>query len=113
MNPSPNRTDGSRPAPQVHDRDGYLRQHLSTVPVTGTTSSVESHNRGFVGVSAATILAPGRIHLHLNIPSSTHTRNTRIEVSSPTSVASLERRLAERFGEEVEVFEASYDRNQL
>jgi hypothetical protein len=63
---------------------------------------------GFVGVSAATILAPGQIHLHLSIPSSTHTRNTRIEVTSPTSVALLERRLAERFGEEVEVFEASY-----
>jgi hypothetical protein len=111
MNPSPSRTDGSRPAPQVHDRDGHLRQYLSAVPrTTGPTASVESPNGGFVGVSAATILAPGRIHLHLSIPSSTHTRNTRIEVSSPTSVASLERRLAESFGEEVEVFEASYDR---
>jgi hypothetical protein len=72
-----------------------------------------SPHRGFVEVSAATILPPGRIHLHLSIPSSAHTRNTRIEVSSPTSVACLERRLAERFGEEVEVFEASYDSIQL
>ena len=74
---------------------------------------VPSHHGGFVGVSASTILAPGRVHLHLNIPSSTHTRNTRLEVSSPTSVAAVERRLAERFGEEVEVFEASYDSSQF
>jgi hypothetical protein len=70
---------------------------------------IPSPRRGFVGVSASTILAPGRIHLHLTIPSSAHTRNTRIEVSSPTSVFTLERSLADRFGEEVEVFEASYD----
>jgi hypothetical protein len=55
--------------------------------MTGTTASLESHHGGFVGVNAATILAPGRVHLHLSIPSSAHTRNTRIEVSSPTSVA--------------------------
>jgi hypothetical protein len=113
MKTSPSRTDRSRPAPQVHDRDGHLRQHLTTVPrMTGTTASLESHTGGFVGVTAATILAPGRIHLHLSIPSSTYTRNTRIEVASPTSVAALERRLTERFGEEVEVFEASYDSSQ-
>lgn len=85
----------------------------STVQPTGTsrsttrsTTASEPNDREFVGVSASTLLSPGRIHCHLTIPSSSHTRNAQIEVLSPTTVAVLERRLAEQFGEDVEVFEA-------
>ncbi len=80
-----------------------------TTDSTGTTHATSTTRPGdgeFVGVSASTLLSPGRIHCHLTIPSSSHTRNAQIEVLSPTTVAVLERRLAEQFGEDVEVFEA-------